>query len=140
MRYPIDELDAEFTTLLADITSIEYPFYCNDSAEIVDRVMKAKGIKSRQQDRLSHRADLSRFLHQARLIKSQEEVDVMREAGRISALGHLAAMRACQPGMRGQHRLLNTRFVWRASSACVPDNRRRRRQRLHTITSTVLIS
>ena len=40
--YPIDELDAEFTTLLADITSIEYPFYCNDSAEIVDRVMKAK--------------------------------------------------------------------------------------------------
>ena len=97
--YPIDELDAEFTTLLADITSIEYPFYCNDSAEIVDRVMKAKGIKSRQQDRLSHRADLSRFLHQARLIKSKEEIDVMREAGRISALGHAAAMRACQPGM-----------------------------------------
>ena len=39
--YPIDDLDAEFTTLLADTTSIEYPFYCNDSAEIVDRVMKA---------------------------------------------------------------------------------------------------
>ena len=49
--YPIDDLDAEFTTLLADITSIEYPFYCNDSAGIVDRVMKAK--ESNQGNRIA---------------------------------------------------------------------------------------
>ena len=61
--------------------------------------MTAKEAKSRQQDRPSYRADLSRFLHQARLFKSEEEIDAMREAGRISALGHVAAMRACQPGM-----------------------------------------
>ena len=97
--YPIDDLDAEFTTLLADITSIEYPFYCNESAGVVDRVLKVKETNSRQHDRLSHRADLSRLLHQARLFKSKEEIDAMREAGRISALGHVAAMRVCQPGM-----------------------------------------
>ena len=97
--YPIDDLNSEFAALLADITSIEYPFYCNNSAGIVDRLVKAKETKSRQENRLSHRADLSRFLHQARLFKSKDEIDVMREAGRISALGHVAAMQACQPGM-----------------------------------------
>ena len=97
--YPIDELDSELTTFLADITWVEYPFYCNDSAKIVDRAVKAKETKSKRKDRLSHRADLSRFLHQERLFKAKEEIDVMREAGRISALGHVAAMQACQPGM-----------------------------------------
>ena len=97
--YPIDALDAELGRLLADVAWVEYPFYCQKSSEIVDRAIKAKGIKSRRQDLLSHRVDLSRHLHQARLIKSREEVDAMREAGRISALGHIAAMQACEPGM-----------------------------------------
>ena len=97
--YPIDDLDAELGRLLADVAWVEYPFYCQRSSEIVDRAIKAKGIKSRRQDLLSHRVDLSRHLHQARLIKSREEVDAMREAGRISALGHVAAMQACEPGM-----------------------------------------
>lgn len=97
--HSIDNLNSEFITLLASITSIEYPFYCNDSAVIIDRLVKAKETKSRQQNRLSHYSDLSRFLHHARLFKSKEEIDVMREAGRISALGHVAAMQACRPGM-----------------------------------------
>jgi Xaa-Pro aminopeptidase len=96
---PIEALDSELGRLLADVAWVEYPFYCQKSSEIVDRAIKAKGIKSRRQDLLSHRVDLSRHLHQARLIKSREEIDAMREAGRISALGHIAAMQACEPGM-----------------------------------------
>jgi Xaa-Pro aminopeptidase len=97
--FPIEALDSELGRLLADVAWVEYPFYCQKSSEIVDRAIKAKGIKSRRQDLLSHRVDLSRHLHQARLIKSREEIDAMREAGRISALGHIAAMQACEPGM-----------------------------------------
>ena len=97
--FPIEALDSELGRLLADVAWVEYPFYCQRSSEIVDRAIEAKGIKSRRQDLLSHRVDLSRHLHQARLIKSGEEVDLMREAGRISALGHVAAMQACKPGM-----------------------------------------
>ena len=97
--FPIEVLDNELGRLLADVAWVEYPFYCQKSSEIVDRALKAKGIKSRRHDLLSHRVDLSRHLHQARLIKSPEEVDAMREAGRISALGHVAAMQACEPGM-----------------------------------------
>ena len=97
--FPIEALDTELGRLLADVAWVEYPFYCQRSSEIVDRALKAKGIKPRRHDLLSHRVDLSRHLHQARLIKSPEEVDAMRKAGRISALGHVAAMQACEPGM-----------------------------------------
>lgn len=97
--FPIEALDSELGLLLADVAWVEYPFYCQRSSEIVDRTIRPKVGNSRRQDLLSHRVDLSRHLHQARLIKSPEEVDAMREAGRISALGHVAAMQACEPGM-----------------------------------------
>ena len=97
--FPIDALDTELGRLLLDVIWLEYPFQCMQSSGIVDQAIKSKSIKSRRQDLLSHRADLSRHLHQARLIKSDEEINAMREAGRISALGHVAAMQACEPGM-----------------------------------------
>ncbi|HBC48317.1 MAG TPA: Xaa-Pro aminopeptidase [Gammaproteobacteria bacterium] len=97
--YPLEALDTELKTLLAEIAWVEYPFGCQKSTAIVDQAIKAKGLRSRRSDLLSHRADLSRHLSQARLIKSRQEIDIMKEAGRISAQGHIAAMQACEPGM-----------------------------------------
>ena len=96
---PLDSLESELNQLLAQISWIEYPFNCTHSTKLVDQAMNALGSRSRRQNLLSHRVDLSRNLHQARLIKSAEELDLMREAGRISALGHVAAMQACKAGM-----------------------------------------
>lgn len=39
------------------------------------------------------------IVHEMRLFKSPEEVDVLRRAGEISALAHTRAMQTCQPGM-----------------------------------------
>jgi Xaa-Pro aminopeptidase len=39
--------------------------------------------------------DLAPFLHEMRLIKSEEEIAVMRAAGKISAEAHVEAMKAC---------------------------------------------
>ncbi len=38
-------------------------------------------------------------VHELRLFKSDEELDVMRKAGEISALAHTRAMQKCRPGM-----------------------------------------
>ncbi|WP_413727709.1 Xaa-Pro aminopeptidase [Sodalis sp. RH19] len=38
------------------------------------------------------------WVHDFRLVKSAEELAVMRRAGEITALGHTRAMRACRPG------------------------------------------
>lgn len=43
--------------------------------------------------------DLSHLLFEQRLIKSADEVALMRKAGKISAAGHLRAMQRCRPGM-----------------------------------------
>jgi len=39
------------------------------------------------------------IVHEMRLFKSPEELDVMRRAGEISALAHTRAMEKCRPGM-----------------------------------------
>lgn len=39
------------------------------------------------------------IVHEMRLFKSTEELDVMRRAGEISALAHTRAMEKCRPGM-----------------------------------------
>ena len=39
------------------------------------------------------------IVHEMRLFKSAEEIDVMRRAGEISALAHTRAMQTCKPGM-----------------------------------------
>lgn len=42
---------------------------------------------------------LDHLLHEMRLFKSEDEAGLMRQAGEISALGHVRAMQACKPGM-----------------------------------------
>ena len=42
--------------------------------------------------------DRDSFLHQYRMIKSEEELHIMRAAADISARGHVRAMRECSPG------------------------------------------
>jgi len=43
--------------------------------------------------------DLNHLLHEQRLIKRQDEIAVMRKAGKMSAQGHKRAMQVCRPGM-----------------------------------------
>jgi Xaa-Pro aminopeptidase len=43
---------------------------------------------------------LDHLLHDMRLIKSKKEAEMMAESGRISAEGHVVAMKACRPGMQ----------------------------------------
>lgn len=42
---------------------------------------------------------LDQILHEMRLIKSAEEIALMRKAAQISAKAHVAAMRSCKPGL-----------------------------------------
>ncbi|MCL4162746.1 UNVERIFIED_CONTAM: hypothetical protein GTU68_065224, partial [Idotea baltica] len=43
--------------------------------------------------------DLNHLLHEQRLIKRNDEIAIMRKAGKISANGHRRAMQVCKPGM-----------------------------------------
>ena len=43
--------------------------------------------------------DLNHILHEQRLIKRQDEIGLMKKAGKMSAAGHTRAMQVCRPGM-----------------------------------------
>ncbi|CAM4421354.1 MAG: Xaa-Pro aminopeptidase [Legionellaceae bacterium] len=47
--------------------------------------------------------NLEDFLSDQRLIKSETEINIMREAAKISAQGHKRAMKACKPGLAEYH-------------------------------------
>lgn len=97
--HPLDELPSVLQTLLTEVSWVEYPFDCPMSTQIVDEALRARAMRARRASLLSHRVDLNRHLHRARMIKSREEIALMRQAAEISAAGHLAAMQACRAGM-----------------------------------------
>ena len=96
---PLQSFSERMRTLLADVSWLEYPFACPVTSELVNTVLGSIGTHARHTGQVTHRVDLSQSLHQARMIKSSEEIDAMQSAARISAMGHVEAMRACRPGM-----------------------------------------
>jgi Xaa-Pro aminopeptidase len=44
-------------------------------------------------------SDMSHLLHDLRLVKSKQEIAIMREAAKISARAHTRAMKTCKPGV-----------------------------------------
>lgn len=57
--------------------------------------------------------DLSYQLHEQRLIKRKDEIDIMRRAGKISAAGHIRAMQSCQVGMTEQQVQAEMEYIFR---------------------------
>ena len=95
----IDDFESQINLLLDEVTTIEYPFNCNESVALVDKLIRNRKIQKRRSDTVTHRTDLTRNLGRLRMLKSVDEIKLMREAGRISAQGHLDAMRACRSGL-----------------------------------------
>ncbi len=44
--------------------------------------------------------DVEAFIHEMRLLKDTQEIDIMRRAASISARAHIRAMQVCKPGLR----------------------------------------
>ena len=62
-------------------------------------------------------ADLAPVVGKLRIVKSARELELMREAGRLSALAVTEAMRATRPGRTEFHLDAIARFVFRANGA-----------------------
>ncbi|HYE72230.1 MAG TPA: aminopeptidase P N-terminal domain-containing protein, partial [Blastocatellia bacterium] len=64
--------------------------------------------------------DPSTILHELRLRKTEDEIRSMREASRISAEGHIAAMKACKPGMYEYELEAVVEYMFRKNGATAP--------------------
>lgn len=68
--------------------------------------------------------DINQFLHEQRLIKSDEELRLLRHAARISARGHRRAMASARPGLM-EYQLqaeLEHEFRWHGASGASYDS------------------
>lgn len=100
--FTFDELESELPKLLEGITTLHYAFAddADNDAALMSCIAKARRAGRRKAHNVPETfVSPSRLLHELRLHKSAHELDLMREAGRVSALAHLAAMEAAAPGV-----------------------------------------
>jgi len=98
--FTLDEMDAKMPELLAGREQVFAPL--GEDIGFAQRLfgwlaavrrLQRAGVKAP-----SAWQDSAPVLHEMRLFKDEDELKVLREACRISALGHIAAMQACRPG------------------------------------------
>jgi len=99
--FAIDELDDKLGDMLVGWERLAYGF---GRDEAFDRKIHAAIAQARHTVRRGGKAPLEfvepgTIVHEMRLRKSPEEIEVMRSAGAITRLGHIAGMRATHPGM-----------------------------------------
>jgi Xaa-Pro aminopeptidase len=98
--HPADQLDDKLAELVMGVEEIHYPF--GREPEMDAAVGRLLG-RLRAAERRGRRApvrlcDARLTLHEMRLIKAPEEIDVLRRAADITAEAHSAAMRSARPG------------------------------------------
>ena len=99
--FSIFETDERLPELLDGIESVYLCMGTIYQTEVrVEQWLKSMRKKRRQGVSVPSRlVELSPVLHEMRLFKSAQEIDVMRAAGEISAQAHVRAMQVCRPGL-----------------------------------------
>lgn len=99
--FGIDELDAKLSAMLVGYDRLAYGF---GRDEAFDRRIHAAVAAARHTVRRGGKApqeflEPGIIVHEMRLRKSPEEIELMRKAGEITRKGHIAGMRSTHPGM-----------------------------------------
>ncbi|MEZ4319598.1 MAG: aminopeptidase P N-terminal domain-containing protein [Myxococcota bacterium] len=100
--HPWDTLESELPNLLSGITTLHHDFAVDAEH---DALIMSSIARARRKGRFLGIAvpetfhSLTRLLHELRLVKGEDELEVMRHAARVSAEAHVAAMRLAAPGV-----------------------------------------
>jgi len=101
VAYPIEELAAKLPDYLEGARTLHYSLGAN---EPLDRIVMDAVKQARYRVRRGGKAPLAyvepgTIVHEMRLHKSPEEVEIMRRAAAATRAGHEAGMRATRPGL-----------------------------------------
>lgn len=100
--YSNSELDQKLPDFLADQDAV-YVRLATQSHE--DQYLRQWMSAVRQRARMGVNApevfhDIESIVHEMRLFKDPDEIEIMRQAAAISSQAHIRAMRSCKPGKR----------------------------------------
>lgn len=94
----VEGFEGQLADLITSRTQKLWLDYSADNAQarhLKDQIM--------QDHPLLETADLAPLFIQLRMVKHQEEIDLIREAAMLTGEGILAVMRACRPGLKEYH-------------------------------------
>ena len=99
--FPIEDINEILPGMMEEKEKVfttvgRYPDF---DAQLLAWMTKIKQDSSRGKHAPYEFVDLNHILHEQRLIKRQDEIALMRKAGKMSAAGHKRAMQVCRPGM-----------------------------------------
>jgi len=99
--FPITEFAAMLPALMADRSAIHFQLGLDKDfdTQVIDAVNQVRASVRRGVESPAAVHDISPTIHEMRLIKSPDEIALMRTAAEISAKAHVRAMQACRPGM-----------------------------------------
>lgn len=99
--YPISELAARLPELLMGATELHYSLGRHrEQDDVLLTALEGARRRGRRGPAYPTRiVDAEEKLHELRLFKSAEEVEIMRRAAQISGEAHVAAMKTAKPGM-----------------------------------------
>ncbi len=100
--HAVDELDARLPQLLSNTQAVFAPLAHSAAfdARLSTALNAARGLARSGANAPSTQHDVYALLDEMRLRKDADEMRWMREAGKISAAGHVRAMQTCQVGWR----------------------------------------
>ena len=100
--FPITDMDEILPGLLENRSKVFYKMgaYAEFDQRVVGWVNGLRSQSKHGRQSPQEFVALDHFLHDMRLFKSRNEVDVMRESARIAARAHVRAMKACRPGLK----------------------------------------
>jgi Xaa-Pro aminopeptidase len=116
--YPVGDLDRILRDRFRGRETLFYQVGRPTDARVLGALRRARAHQGRSGIRAPHRIeDPTHTLAEMRLVKSSAEIDAMREACRISAAGHVEAMRTARPGLPERTVQAAMEHVFRASGA-----------------------
>ncbi len=101
--FPVSEFDAKLAEILDGPAKLYYAFG-NGSPELDEKLIRQLALM-RETNRKPLEPprtiiDPTSILHEMRVFKSQEEIEIMQRAADIAAEAHVEAMKAVRPGMK----------------------------------------
>ncbi|MDT8453295.1 MAG: Xaa-Pro aminopeptidase [Gammaproteobacteria bacterium] len=98
--FPVEDLDEILPGLMEHCERVYYTIGLNTEFDkhVMDCVNSLRRGTRGGLSAPNEFVSLEHLLHDMRLFKSREEIQLMRKAAKISVQGHIRAMQACQPG------------------------------------------
>jgi Xaa-Pro aminopeptidase len=120
--YDIGQIDQILPRYLADAETLYYRFGLHESFDqrIISTLSRLRELVRTGVYGPGTIVDPSFILHEMRLRKSPKEIEHLRHAARISAAGHVAAMRECRPGMYEYQLEATVEYTFRRHGATGP--------------------